>query len=148
MDRIRPLVPMVLACCAAFASLPASAQGEPANGKRQKVDVRAMAPAPRASDAVADARPAGALTRDQRREATLQAREDGTLRPAGEASDLRDAKAGTLTSAADSSSTVPSMSVAAGEAALPPTQVAVATSAPVKKAKVRKARPPAVSAPI
>ena len=54
MDSIGALTPVVLACCTAIVALSASAQSESAACKRQKVDVRAMAPAPQASEAAAD----------------------------------------------------------------------------------------------
>jgi hypothetical protein len=146
MDRIRGLVPAVLACCTAVLSLAASAQSELATGKRQKVDVRAMVPGPQPSDAGADARPAGGLTRDQRKEATLRARQDGTLRPTGDAADQRDAKAEAVSAAGDSSTVPVATPEAAGEVS-PPTQVAAATPPPAKKSKSKKARPPAASAP-
>ena len=147
MKRIRALVPVVLACCTAVASLSASAQGEPAVGKRQKVDVRTMVPGPQASDVVADARPAGGLTRDQRKEAALQARQDGTLRPAGEAADQREVGPAPLASAAEASSTPPVLPAGADGDGSPPTQVAAATSPPAKKSKSKKARPSPAPAP-
>ena len=149
MDPIRTLAPALLACCTAIFALTASAQTESAVGKRQKVDARAMAPGPQASDAPADpAPPAKGLTRDQRKEATLQARQDGALRPAGEAADARDA--GSAPRAVADSAPLPPPPGAPAEAvadASPPTQVAAATSPPVKKSKSRKTRPPAASAP-
>ena len=149
MDSIRALTPLVLACCTAIVALSASAQSEPAAGKRQKVDIRAMAPAPQASEAAADpVPPANGLTRDQRKEATLQARQDGALRPAGEAADARDA--GLAPRAVADSAPLPPPPGAPAETvadASPPTQVAAATLPPVKKSKSRKTRPPAASAP-
>lgn len=87
MAWISALAPALAAGCMAFVSLSVSAQTAPADGKRQKVNVRAMVPGPQASDAVGEPRPAAGLTRDERKEATLQARKDGTLQPAGEAAD-------------------------------------------------------------
>ena len=85
MPWFRVLAPAVVAGCAAIVSLSAAAQTASAVEKPQKVDARAMVPAPQASDAMADSQPAGGLTRDQRKEATLQARQQGALQPAGEA---------------------------------------------------------------
>ena len=148
MDPIRTLAPALLACCTAIFALTASAQTDSAVGKRQKVDARAMAPGPQASDAPADpAAPAKGLTRDQRKEATLQARQDGALRPAGEAADARDA--GSAPRAVADSAPSPSPPGAPAEAvadASSSTQVA-ATSSPVKKSKSRKTRPAAAPAP-
>ena len=148
MAPIRTLAPALLACCTAIVALTASAQTESAVGKRQKVDARAMAPGPQASDAPADpAPPAKGLTRDQRKEATLQARQDGALRPAGEAADARDA--GSAPRAVADSAPSPSPPGAPAEAvadASSSTQVA-ATSSPVKKSKSRKTRPAAAPAP-
>ena len=148
MDPIRTLAPALLACCTAIVALTASAQTESAVGKRQKVDARAMAPGPQASDAPADpAPPAKGLTRDQRKEATLQARQEGALRPAGEAADARDA--GSAPRAVADSAPSPSPPGAPAEAvadASSSTQVA-ATSSPVKKSKSRKTRPAAAPAP-
>ena len=148
MDPIRTLAPALLACCTAIFALTASAQTESAVGKRQKVDAHAMAPGPQASDAPADPAPrAKGLTRDQRKEATLQARQDGALRPAGEAADARDA--GSAPRAVADSAPLPPPPGAPAEAvadASSSTQVA-ATSSPVKKSKSRKTRPAAAPAP-
>ena len=149
MDSIRALTPLVLACCTAIVALSASAQSEPAAGKRQKLDIRAMAPAPQASEAAADpVPPANGLTRDQRKEATLQARQEGALQPAGEAADPRDAKPapGGVADSAPSTPSPVAPAEAAGDASAP-TQVAAAVSPPLKKSKSRKTRPPAASAP-
>jgi hypothetical protein len=86
MQWIRALAPALVAGCAAAVSFSAVAQTAPA-GARTKVDVRTMVPGPQASDAAAEPRPAGGLTRNQRKEAALQARQEGVLQPAGEAAD-------------------------------------------------------------
>src|SRR4051812_1594009 len=89
MAWIRALMPVVLAgCCAAAAAQTASAP--PA--VREKVDVRAMVPGPQASEAATEPRTAGGLSRDQRKEATLQARQEGSLQPAGDAAEARDVR--------------------------------------------------------
>lgn len=80
----RALATVVAAACLAMVSLQAPAQTR-ADGKRQKVDVRGMLPGPQGSDTAAEPRPVPALTRDQRKAATMQARQAGTLQPAGEA---------------------------------------------------------------
>jgi len=85
MTWIRALAPAVVAACTAIVSLSVPAQTASEVDKRQKVDARAMVPGPQAADAMAASQPAGGLTRDQRKEATLQARQEGTLQPAGEA---------------------------------------------------------------
>ena len=147
MHRIRALAPVVLACCTAILSLAASAQTEPTVGKRQKVDVRAMAPGPQASDAASPSPAASGLTRDQRKEATLQARQEGTLRPTGEAADPREAAPPYLPGAVSAPSPMPAAPAELEGAATPSTQLAAATASPVKKGKSKKPRPPGASAP-
>ena len=85
MSWIRILAPAVVAGCTAIVSLSAPARTVPTVDKRQKVDARAMVPAPQASDAMADSQPASGLTREQRKEVTLQARQERALQPPGEA---------------------------------------------------------------
>ena len=97
MASMRAFATVVLAAgtALAFSGLPAAAQSTPpppAKVKRDKVDVREMVPGPQASDPAGDAPPAGGLTRDQRKEATLQARQEGTLQPAGDTAEPREAK--------------------------------------------------------
>ncbi|MEO5882980.1 MAG: hypothetical protein ABIQ06_11250 [Caldimonas sp.] len=90
MPRIRALTPALVGLCSVLCSLAVAAQTASADPKRAKVDVRAMVPGPQASnsDSELETRTATGLTRDQRKEAALQARRDGALRPAGDAADL------------------------------------------------------------
>ena len=160
MAWIRALAPIVFAAGAALAALPALAQSTPppeAKAKREKVDARAMVPGPQASDAASDVRPASGLTRDQRKEATLQARQEGALQPAGDAADVREAKpvplppdGGTartaVADAAPASPAPPTGRVEAGEPAAAKIATA-APSSPSKKSTRKKARSPSPSTP-
>jgi hypothetical protein len=94
MLRLRALSAFVIAAGMALATLSAHPQSTPpAKVKRAKVDARTMVPGPQASDAAAsDARASSGLTRDQRKEATLQARQEGTLQPAGDTAEPREGK--------------------------------------------------------
>ena len=158
---IRAFAPIVFAAGAALAALPALAQSTPpppeAKAKREKVDARAMVPGPQASDAASDARPASGLTRDQRKEATLQARQEGALQPAGDAADVREAKpvplapdggtARTAVADADPASPAPPTGrVEADEPAAAKIATA-APSSPSKKSTRKKARSPSPSTP-
>jgi len=153
----RALAPIVFAAGAALAGLPALAQSTSppeAKAKREKVDVRAMVPGPQASDAASDARPAGGLTRDQRKEATLQARQEGALQPAGDAAEGPVARPAPLapdggiprpTAAADAApaSPVPATPATAPVEASDPTAAKIATAAsssPSKKSTRKKTR--------
>ena len=157
---IRAFAPIVFAAGAALAALPALAQSTPppeAKAKREKVDARAMVPGPQASDAASDARPASGLTRDQRKEATLQARQEGALQPAGDAAEVREAKPAPLapegatarTAAADAAPASPAQPtghVEAGDAAA--AKVAAASpSSPAKKSTRKKPRGAAPTTP-
>ena len=125
---IRAFAPIVFAAGAALAALPALAQSTPppeAKAKREKVDARAMVPGPQASDAPSDARPASGLTRDQRKEATLQARQEGTLQPAGDTAEPREAKPASL--ASGSGAARPAVAEAAPAARADPTAAAAAS---------------------
>ena len=130
----RALAAIVVASGTAIAVLPALAQSTASSPpKRQKVDVRSMVPGPQAADAASEPRPAASgLTKDQRKEATLQARQEGTLQPAGDAAELRDARP-----------TPPAGAPAELAATNPPHADRVATAAPpspTKKAARKKAR--------
>ena len=153
MQWIRTLAPALVAGCTAVMSLSALAQAEPAGRVRPKVDVRAMAPGPQASDAAAEPKPAASgLTRDQRKEATLQARQDDTLLPAGEASELRSEKAASAVAARTSTAAAtpePSPPAAPELAAQTASPTMVATVEPsTKKGARKKTRAVAASAPV
>ena len=85
-DAVFVILAVMLALEGSIA-LPLAAQAQSAPTPRAKVDVRTMAPGPLSPEVVAPAASASGLTRDQRKEATLQARQDGSLKPAGEAAD-------------------------------------------------------------
>jgi len=147
MQWIRALAPALVAGCAAVVSLSVVAQAPPA-GARAPVDVRAMVPGPQASDAAAEPSPAASgLTRNQRKEAALQARQEGALQPAGEGEPRGD-KAAAPASAPRAGSAMASIPPAPAPAvaadASPPTIVA-AVPPPAKKSTRKKAR--AASAP-
>jgi hypothetical protein len=159
MAWIRALAPIVFAAGTALAGFPALAQSTSppeAKAKREKVDVRAMVPGPQASDAASDVRPAGGLTRDQRKEATLQARQEGALQPAGDAAEVREAKPLPLppdggiarTAAADAAPASPAQPTGHVEAGDPAAKVATASpSSPAKKSTRKKPRGAAPTTP-
>lgn len=134
---IRALGPALAAGCMVVASLSAVAQTAPS---RTRVDARALVPGPQASDAAGESRPAADLTRDQRKDATLKARQEGALRPAGEAPDLRGDRPAPVAAATPETAAPPS----AVAAAAAPTVVATAPTPPKKrKKKARAAAAPA-----
>lgn len=162
MAWIRAFATIVLAAGIVLAGLPASAQSTPPAGKvkREKVDVRTMVPGPHASDAASEARPVGGLTRDQRKEATLQARQEGTLQPAGDAAEPRDDGPAPLASnrgavrPAVSEATVPAppgdatLEAQADAPGATKTATAVPTSTPTKKSSRKKARSASGATPV
>ena len=88
MRFVRALRPVFVAGCvvalspALFAQTPASA--------RASVDARALLPSASAPDPVVVLPANGAgLTRNERKDAALKARQEGTLKPAGEGAELR-----------------------------------------------------------
>ena len=127
--------------------------------KRPPVDVRSMVPGAQAPEALSEARAASGLTASQRKDAALQARQEGSLQPAGEAADLRGDKSAAADLRGDKSAPVvaksrdpapatassplqPQPDAAAG--APPPTLVAEAPpAAPKKRKKARTASAPA-----
>ena len=117
--------------------------------KRPPVDVRSMVPGAQAPEALSEARAASGLTASQRKDAALQARQEGSLQPAGEAADLRGDKSAPVVAksrdpapATASSPLQPQPDAAAG--APPPTLVAEAPpAAPKKRKKARTASAPA-----
>jgi len=160
MAWIRAFAPIVFAAGAALAGLPALAQSTSppeAKAKREKVDVRAMVPGPQASDAASDVRPPGGLTRDQRKEATVKARQEGALQPAGDAAEVREAKpvpfppdGGTArTAAADAAAASPAQPAGRVEPSEPAaaTLATAAPSSPSKKSMRKKPRGAAPTTP-
>jgi hypothetical protein len=155
MKSIRALLPAFVAGCATVVSLSVAAQATPAAGLRQKVDVRAMVPGMQASDAASEPRPAAStLTRDQRKEATLQARQEGALLPAGEAAvpsvDAPAPHAGFKPALPAPSTAEPVLAITTERSAeaTPPTMLATAAPPVAKKSTRKKARSPAASAPV
>jgi hypothetical protein len=137
----------LVAVCAAILSHAAVAQTAPPD-KRPRVDVRSMAPGAQAPEALAEAKAASGLTRDQRKDAALQARQEGSLLPAGEATDPRGDKAAPVVAKSGDpapaavSVAQPQPDAAAGTP--PPTLVAAAVPpAPKKRKKARTASAPA-----
>ena len=137
MVRLHPFASLVIAAGVALAVVPAFAEAPPpAKVKRQKVDARAMAPGPQASEAPSDAASSpGGLTRDQRKEATLQARQDGTLQPARDAAEPREAGTAPLASA-DAAGRSPAID--AMTRPVPVADVSPSPSPPATKKKTRK----------
>lgn len=142
MNLNRNVMATLVAGCVVALSGPVFAQTA-----KPKVDARAMAPGLQSASEPAAAPPAASgLTRNQRQEAALQARQEGNLAPAGEAIDPRGERASAPPVRRVALSTpplppAPSAVVApsAESTSLPPTTVATtAAPAPAKK----KARRP------
>jgi len=135
------IVPALVAGC--WIALSGSAL---AQASRPALDARAMAPGLQAApDPVSTPKPAAGLTRNQRQEAALQARQEGALAPAGEAADPRGDRPAVpparnrLAAATPPAPPVPAM--APPPVAPPPTTVAAAPPAAPKKRASRKAIP-------
>jgi hypothetical protein len=84
MNQAKALTVTILAGWAALLGAATQAQTEPS----PSVDARSVEPSPGAPTAIEA--PTSQLTRAQRKDAALQARQSGTLRPAGDAADLHD----------------------------------------------------------
>lgn len=136
----------LVAALAAILSHAVVAQTAPP-AKRPPVDVRSMVPGAQAPDALAEARAASGLTASQRKDAALQARQEGSLQPAGEAADLRGdkpARVGATSRDATPATASNPPPPPDATAAPPPTLVAEAPpAAPKKRKKSRTASAPA-----
>jgi hypothetical protein len=87
MRFVRALPLAFIAGCVVLS--PASLAQTPASS-RPAVDARALLPSASAPDlAVAPAASGAGLTRNERKDATLKARQEGALKPAGEGAELR-----------------------------------------------------------
>ena len=137
----------LVAALAAILSHAVVAQTAPP-AKRPPVDVRSMVPGAQAPEALAEARAASGLTASQRKDAALQARQEGSLQPAGEAADLRGDKPAPVGAKgrdpAPGTASNPPPPQPDATAAPPPTLVAEAPpAAPKKRKKSRTASAPA-----
>ena len=139
---IRALVPALVAGGALVVSPAILAQAvAPA---RPAVDARSMLPSIATPDAVAPPAGKSGLTRDQRKDAALKARQEGTLKPAGEGAELRDDSATALAAQGKTQPVVraasppmpPQPSVAV---ATPPAKVAANAARAQKKGAAKKA---------
>lgn len=138
---IRALVPALVAGGALVVSPAILAQAvAPA---RPAVDARSMLPSIATPDAVAPPAGKSGLTRDQRKDAALKARQEGTLKPAGEGAELRDDSATALAAQGKTQPVVRAVSPPPlkppGAVATPPAKVAANAARAQKKGAAKKA---------
>jgi hypothetical protein len=142
MELIRRLVPALATICCVVVS--PAILGQTAQSVRPAVDVRSMLPS--VAEPAAAAPPTGTgLTRNQRKDQALKAREEGALKPAGEGAELREDTASKL---AAKSKAEPSVAVAEPppvpapapmEASVPPKKVAASSTRAPKRSTIKVA---------
>ena len=129
MRFVRALQPLLVA--AGVVAVSSSAFAQSPEAMRRAVDARALLPSASAPDLVVAPAASGAgLTRSERRDAALKARQEGALRPAGEGAELR-GETGTGTVAARAAKGRPA---AADERPAPSVLVAAAPSVATESA--------------